>query len=356
VIFSEVLLEKEFRLKKIKYPKKILDFYNGLSDDEKSVADEIIRSSFSFNDTDYLVSFVPYERAFSAGSFNFSISNSLDANIDNFVGILKSVSNHSTQTDKKTIESALTSFKTDSNEAIEISLPCTSMVVVHAHNWTLTEDAAKKSAKEFIDIFVSAVETGQKVAKQYLGNKAEAVKSGIEGIVNTAKEGADFLVTKLTTEFIDTIKPIISSMGGAVYVPRSNQYSGVVPKSFNFNWNLIPFDKEDYENIENIIKIFRELSYATLSSTSGDYAIFKNPVIWKVKFPYNDNMPVISSDYAKEKNVFYCVVDGIQTSYSKGTYPTYNRDGGFDVVNLQIAFREFVPSATKNDAFNGYTF
>lgn len=188
-------------------------------------------------------------------------------------------------------------------------------------------------------------------------NAPEAVKAAsnfIKGVsnYNSFKDVIDgarsFIEEKKFASFENGIKNGLSAMGTDILTNNqlfqnastnigiarnpflAAQFEGVQFRSFPFEYNLIPKNKQDSETIEKIIKAFKygmHPSYVEFGTLKN--ALFQYPYIYKPQF-------------TKSKYLFdfgFCVITDLSVDYHGGGDPIYADDNGDKIpMNIRLSF------------------
>jgi hypothetical protein len=169
----------------------------------------------------------------------------------------------------------------------------------------------------------------------------QGIRSLIKGNIgeaasNFVSAGASAGVKKL----LEGLQSPLSQLGGNVYKPKRQTYTGSDTISLKFDWLLSPTTPEESKVIKKIISAFRYLSYPKgILSDNNKYAFLRsNPALWEIQFPNNGAMKNIIS----EGNRFPIMVcTGVETNFGDGEW--FNTfEGNFPVtIKLSISFEEY---------------
>jgi len=326
-----------------KFPSKLQSVFNGLSDEEY----QMLNIFDTINEDNFYITIIPYTKKTDPTSFNTNDVDSFKGLFNELYATAKGVSSQGAQSLSKVtnrngfIENNF-KFVEKNGESIKIKLPMkTEMFQFNeSHQWNLGNSFFDNRIKKIFELIKSVVDTGKDIKNKGV---LEGLKSGGADIL---KSGEKLLTSWVQSEMNEAMKSIIGQSGGFLYYPQINSFDGTAEIQFSFNWQFIPRNKADAQTLKTIIEIFQILSYSEKSvNSTGKARILKNPPIWKVKFPSSIQIN------PKTENAYFCVVENVSVGIN-GEKQSYFRDGFPNTVNLQLQFKEYIPTASRNDVFS----
>lgn len=202
----------------------------------------------------------------------------------------------------------------------------------------------------------SAAEQGLKSSS---GDVYEAVKAGasnafssIESVIDAFRgtvesETAGLYAQRAISKFSEPIGGALEVTQGITLNPnRRSLLRGVATRNFGFTFKLIPHNKQEANEIKNIIRFFRKNMYPEdlLDETTTFSVGYRYPNKFLIELAY-DGDPVASK-------ILPCFLQGFDTNYNPNSM-SFHKDGEFPEIDISLTFIE-ERALRRQDITKGY--
>ena len=180
-------------------------------------------------------------------------------------------------------------------------------------------------------------------------------KAGFGSLTDAAGNSGDLARLTVSRNANGLLKGILPAeaelaltMSAAVTVNPNTRamFKGVGLRSFQFQFKFIPVSQKEAEEVEAIIKRFREHAYPEpIKLTSTD-------VVAGFKFPHLFNISLTAHGKPVGTKLKTCVLESIQTNYNPSAM-AWHSDGKPTEYDLSLSFREEV-TLNAEDVRNGF--
>jgi hypothetical protein len=135
-----------------------------------------------------------------------------------------------------------------------------------------------------------------------LGAVVKSLESGSDQVATNLQKMAQGLQSEIALKAISgtglfgSAEAITQGIGGKIQNPYTEQiFKGIEPRSFSFNWRLVPRNKEEQTQIDELIRAFRYNSlpdYSAELTPNGQASPGDNlsdrwltvPSVWNIRF------------------------------------------------------------------------
>lgn len=136
---------------------------------------------------------------------------------------------------------------------------------------------------------------------------------------------------------------------GIIANPNTNTtFSGSGVRSFSFNYKFIPESEAESATVKKIIRRFKGLSYAALSSDDKENPaslLLTYPPIWEIKFLTLEGGRYVENSFMPK--LFKCYLTAVETNYNPSTN-VFFRDGAPNEIELTVTYQE-TRALSRND-------
>jgi len=153
-------------------------------------------------------------------------------------------------------------------------------------------------------------------------------KNAITGILAGYLVGAPNIATRATGKVINPNMEML--------------FSGPRLRTFNFQFDMTPRNKDESKQIRRIIKTFKKYMSPSKSATG---AFLQSPKIFELEYIYNGNIQSGSGNQHPYLNKFKaCALTEFNVNFTPdGSYMTYRDDGSMTKYSITMSFSEISP-------------
>jgi len=185
-----------------------------------------------------------------------------------------------------------------------------------------------------------------------LGAGASAIQESFKTLFDFARSdvgdqaaalGVSRLASKIAPEGLRNALNL--SLGIRVNPNTRTLFTGVGIRQFTFQFKFIPTSQKESEEVERIIRVFREEAYPDVFDANSDLPFgYKFPNVFKISFKHKGqtaNMPKLE----------FCYLRQVQHVYNP-TGPNFHRDGRPNEIDVTLLFSE-IRALNKKDIRRG---
>ena len=190
-----------------------------------------------------------------------------------------------------------------------------------------------------------AMGTMAEAAKGDLGAAVGEFAGGIKDIATKVLKDGNSDMQKLainyfTQQAVSTPGLIGRSIGGAINNNLELLFNGPTLRSFTFNFKLTPREKDEANDIKEIIRLFKRGMSPALSKSGLFLAA---PNVFKIKYIYTGNGSK-SDPHPYLNRIKVAALRDFSVNYTPdGNYMTYGADGSMTQYDLSMTFGEIDP-------------
>ena len=155
-------------------------------------------------------------------------------------------------------------------------------------------------------------------------------KNAITGILAGYLVGAPNIATRATGKVINPNMEML--------------FSGPRLRTFNFQFDMTPRNKDESKQIRRIIKTFKQYMSPSKSATG---AFLQSPKIFELEYIYNGNIqsgPVNGNQHPYLNKFKACALTEFNVNFTPdGSYMTYRDDGSMTKYSITMSFSEISP-------------
>lgn len=185
-----------------------------------------------------------------------------------------------------------------------------------------------------------------------LGAGASAIQESFKTLFDFARSdvgdqaaalGVSRLASKIAPEGLRNALNL--SLGIRVNPNTRTLFTGVGIRQFSFQFKFIPTSQKESEEVERIIRVFREEAYPDVFDANSDLPFgYKFPNVFKISFKHRGqtaNIPKLE----------FCYLRQVQHVYNP-TGPNFHRDGRPNEIDVTLLFSE-IRALNKKDIRRG---
>lgn len=191
-----------------------------------------------------------------------------------------------------------------------------------------------RDIRDSLSVNYSAANIGSLMAGIQLGNDAQQSIAGQGSIADAGRNLGNYIV-RAAIDLLPNARAASAALTGTVLNPYTQTvFENVDLRSFNFEFVFQPKNKEESDNIREIINLIR---YYALPDTIG--AVLEVPWYWELAF-YGDNAEYLHA-FSR------CVLSRIDTNYSQDGFPVFTTANAPKTIVLTLEFKEVFPLNKK---------
>lgn len=191
-----------------------------------------------------------------------------------------------------------------------------------------------RDIRDSLSVNYSSANIGSLMAGIQLGNDAQQSIAGQGSIADAGKNLGNYIV-RAAIDLLPNARAASAALTGTVLNPYTQTvFENVELRSFNFEFVFQPKNKEESDNIREIINLIR---FYSLPDTIG--AVLEVPWYWELAF-YGDNAEYLHA-FSR------CVLSRIDTNYSQDGFPVFTTANAPKTIVLTLEFKEVFPLNKK---------